>query len=688
MRYTAGGFTIDTGKGLRLSSNGICYADMPYVYYIAGRDNSADGEEWHAQFGPADAKTECSEDHMLIDGIFQGGRMSIRQHFFSEGKSLCESITLTNISSKTIILDTLKLGFAADMKGHDDWRLCAVPFRVQLDGSVHDYSMEMLRRGEYANSVHETIYPCMPELDEKNILRSEAWALGSDTGILIIKYANIVAEMSVVRPERSDDAHTMIYGGAGFCLYGEPSGAKTLKAGASYTFAPTVYICYENGLNNAFCSYRSYIENKGHGLPADYDPPVNWNVLYDTGWHHSDARALKRNYTREVLLEQAGYAKDAGCELLYLDPGWETAEGLTIWDEERLGPIDEMVHTLKNEYGLGLGYRTILFAHHRHRLSELWPEKYLAVRMCDTGTGIEGLCAVNDSLIDEKLARISDITEHGIRFMMFDEMDWCGPCHSSEHSHMKPTVPTDHINAVYTLIAKVKRKFPDLLIEAHDPVWPWRGCNYLPTYFRQGKPDIGCYDENWGFEFMWDCINDLKTGKALSLYYYNLGSSIPLYLHITMAADNDNCLFFWWAASTVRHLGIGGRTGHETINPPDLPEYDKEKRFRSYAEQLKKYRRLKPYFARGIFTGIAENIHLHTLPGSRGGVVNLFNLTDDVLKFDFSVPLDLICGRSDVISGAEGKISGNRLMLTGELQPMSPGLVLIGDAGHSGTDIF
>lgn len=149
-----------------------------------------------------------------------------------------------------------------------------------------------------------------------------------------------------------------------------------------------------------------------------------------------------------------------------------------------------------------------------------------------------------------------------MRFIMFDEMDWRGPCYDPKHGHHVPTTPLDHIMAVHRMAREVRRECPGVLIEVHDPVWPWHTSVYAPTYFQQGFGDNGAYDENWGFEYMWSCLDDLKSGRALSLYYYNLGCNIPLYLHITMAADNDNCLFFWWAASTVRQAP-GNRRARE-----------------------------------------------------------------------------------------------------------------------------
>ena len=41
-------------------------------------------------------------------------------------------------------------------------------------------------------------------------------------------------------------------------------------------------------------------------------------------------------------------------------------------------------------------------------------------------------------------------------------------------------------------------------------------------------------------------MDDFSRGRAVSLYYYNLAYSIPLYLHIDLKTDNENALVFWW----------------------------------------------------------------------------------------------------------------------------------------------
>ncbi|PKO23861.1 MAG: hypothetical protein CVU38_01955, partial [Chloroflexi bacterium HGW-Chloroflexi-1] len=577
-------------------------------------------------------------------------------------------------------LDRIEIGFVADLKRRPDWRLCAIPFRVQLDGSVHDYSTEALVKGEFRNAVYADKTRPEPPLMEHGCLHSEAWAWGTgDRGLVAIKYNHTAIELAVACPWNQDGESALRFGGAGFCLYGEPSTARYLAPGDEVAFGTTLYVPFEGGLNQAFARYRDFLDSKGHTFSEDYNPPVNWNVLYDVGWYHSDAEELKKHYTRETILQEAEKAQECGCELLYLDPGWEVVEGATLWDESRLGTVSDLVKILKKEYGLDLGYRTILRCYRDH-----WPHEYLIKHHPDRDVGavpyggsplsqLWELCLCNPQFWQEKLGRILDISRHGVRFMMIDEMDWRGPCYDAQHGHSVPTTPLDHIRAVYSLCKEIRARCPGLTIEAHDPVWPWSTSIYVPTYFQQGFGDKGAYDENWGFEYMWNCIDDLKSGKALALYYYNLGCNVPLYLHITMAADNDNCLFFWWTASTVRHLGIGGKYSHPSVEPAGgLPPYDPEKRFAAYQEQMRLYQRLKPYFVRGRFHGLAENIHLHTLPAAKGGVVVAFNLTDAEQDFRFHIPIDLLGGDSQMpVEGAEAEWTAKGVELQLRLGAMS-----------------
>ncbi|MBI9108265.1 MAG: hypothetical protein JEZ04_16075 [Spirochaetales bacterium] len=121
----------------------------------------------------------------------------------------------------------------------------------------------------------------------------------------------------------------------------------------------------------------------------------------------------------------------------------------------------------------------------------------------------------------------------------------------------------------------------------------------------RGDPERS-FDELWGCELMWNPLQDLLSGKALSLYEYNLSCPIPLYLHINSGCDNSTMLQFWWYASTVRHLGIGGIADENTLE------------FSNLHSDLKLYKTLRKFLVYGIFYGIEPLVHLHTSKEVRG----------------------------------------------------------------------
>lgn len=706
----------------------LVFADRPYTYSITLKTPS---QAFTSQELSERDTLPGANSTTVVTGVFSAPdddlepqapeapvTVRLRQVYQYFGDRLVETLSLKNLSAEAVELDDLRLGFSAGLEERPGWRLCAIPFRVQLDGSRHDYSTEALLAGIYDNATFSLHDHPEPPLTERERLRSEAWAwFNGDRGLLVIKYNNHAIEHSVAgiiddltgplpddlpeddydldgSPQRqlpalpaSPTGHVLHFGGAGFCLYHEPTGAQFLAPGQEFTFGVTHYLPFTGGLTQAFRLYREFLEARGHTHPHHYDPPVNWNELYDIGWFHSNPELLQQNYTRTALLKEAALARDCGCDVLYLDPGWEVIEGTTLWDEARLGTPASLVETLRKEYNLGLAFRTILRTYR-----DYWPHELLVqhapgeppqpVPFGDQQMWEPCLC--NPTFWQEKLQRILKITQAGVRFLMVDEMDWRGPCWNPEHGHAVPSTPLEHAQAVLRLANEVRKHTPGLSVEVHDPIWPWVTSRYLPTYWGQGQPKTGFFDENWGFEYMWNCIDDLKTGKALALYYYNLGCSVPLYLHITMAADNDACLFFWWAASTVRHLGIGGKHSHPSIEPPErLPAYDPEQRYQAYQAHMRQYQALKPYFVRGVFTGLAEHLHLHTLPEEEGGVVNVFNLSEQAQEFEFSIPLETLNLYEKVaVQGAQARWGTERVTLKLSLPPMSPGLVVIGDCAR------
>jgi hypothetical protein len=661
------------------------YSERPYQYGLSCNTKGQEDQEDHLTayaYRQLEDETECSGSFGL-SGLF------MTQQFRKEGNGISETLSLSNPHTYPVRVNKVHFGFLALLRDKTAWQLRAIPFLVQLDGSVHDYTMDQLVSGTAKNARYVDASREEPPIREDG-LRSEAWAWGDDTGgIVIIKYNNEQVEYSIAAVDRDQGDAVLRFGGAGLAFYGEPLYQCQLNAGETFTFGKTYYFPYEGTIQAAYALYRLFIEQKGHTFPKAYNPPVNWNVLYDIGWHHSDADQLHKHYHKEAILLEAEKARDCGCELLYLDPGWEVAEGLTLWDESRLGSVSDLATQLKVDFGLDLGYRTILRTYKKH-----WDEAYqvqhsYGLMQPERMKPVWGYhfwepCLCHPEFFEEKLKRILEISKQGMKFMMFDEMDWRGPCYDPSHGHTVPSTARDHIEAVYRLAAEVRKQCPDILTEVHDPVSPWSHTLYAPTYFRQGPAEVGSYDEHWGFEYMWNCIDDLKTGKALALYYYNLGSSIPLYLHITMAADNDACIFFWWTASTVRHLGIGGKTSHPTVEfAGALAPFDREQRFRSYREQMNLYRKLKPFFARGTFHGIAEHIHLHTLAGQTGGVINVFNLTEDDQEFVFSVPTGLFGSQQALaITGAIAIWENSEVEFRLRLGALSPGIIRVGVETH------
>jgi hypothetical protein len=678
--------TIDLNTGrLADQQTEAVFAALPYRYEVQGNI----GPTAFRETDLVDRSLTVAGDTMVLTGRLPAAQLALRQEVRTVAGGLDEIISLTNHSSLPVQLSDIGIGFATRLADHAGWHLAAIPFTVQLDGSRHHYTVADLGAGGFKNAVCFDNSKVEPPVVEANRLRSEAWAWRcGDVNLVVMKYNAAEMELSVAAVLDEAGAKCLRFGGVGTCLYGEPIRLHRVAPGQTVTFGVTMYRVVRGDLTAAHTLYRAELDRRGHGFPSDYNPPVNWNELYDIGWHHSDPAALQQHYTREALERQAALAKDVGCELLYLDPGWEVAEGLTRWDEARLGKQSEFAATLRDRYGLALGIRCILrcngdAAHHE------WDERFVVRHAFGTrviwhnykpSAGHKEYCLCAPEFRRQKLERIDAVIKGGACFLMVDEMDWRGPCHDPNHGHPVPSTHNDHVRAVYALCRELRERNPNLLVECHDPLWPWHTCIYVPTYFQQAFKG-GAYQENWGFEYMWNCLDDLKSGKALALYYYALGCNIPLYLHITMAADNDACVFFWWAASTVRHLGIGGKQGHPTINPANLPPHDPEKRFAAYKQQMARYRRLKPWFVHGTFHGISETAHLHTQPGMPGGVLNLFNLTDAPKDMEVRIPLTLLSTDKPLtVDQGQAEWSKDAVTIRLTLPAMSPAVLTLGGA--------
>jgi hypothetical protein len=870
----AGGLTIearpqDRGVRLRMTdTGGLAYADGAVRYEIQPKDG--------ARLVLSAELASANADGLTIRAAAAGIELVHEIRPRPDRDGFVETIRLRDTTERTIVIDDYRFGLRRPCSTAGNLHAVAVPFRRQADGQLHDWALADIEGGKATNSDWHNdpaVSAPQPVDSARGRLRSEGWILTDGRqGLLVAKYNQDHIEFSMLDWETGANAGLTL-GGSSFALHREPESMQALAPGQWVQLGPTYYLSVDGDWPAGYERFRTLLNELGHGLSAEYNPPINWNELFDVGWYHSDRAALTQHWTRPALLREAEKAGEIGATLLYLDPGWEVCEGTSLWDTRRLGSVSDLVKQLGDQYRLKLGFRTIgrvyrdeyphdWYIQHGHEarpyerpflstalrpepvpttgkdgarnlallpqarasasatlpgyeihkpehLNDGWYDNpaswvsggepswaqidlgavYEINRICfgsehtpryndraathvrillatkhaegssdsrwqmvaeckdrpihgtmcfdfspqhaqyvrieilasaggnarideievyearpqpwtsdprrrainttqPAGTPINfwEVCTLNPAWQAEKLMRLIQIAEQGMRFAMFDEFDWRGPCYCREHGHAVPSTPEGHVRAVYGLIRKLKRHVPGLLVEAHDPVWPW-GVRYLPVYFGQTTDPArrdGCYEENWGFEFMWNPIDDLVSGRALCLYYYNLGCDIPLYDHITMENDNDACLAFWWYASTVRHLGIGGKKGLGS-------KTENEARWRAYKVAMQQYLRLRDWFVRGRFVGIDELDHLHVLVGKPGGVLVAFNLADKPVDRKLAVkPADLglaARGSLPTINAAGARWTGaGQLELRFTIPARSPAVIEIGIAPVSASD--
>jgi hypothetical protein len=282
------------------------------------------------------------------------------------------------------------------------------------------------------------------------------------------------------------------------------------------------------------------------------------------------------------------------------------------------------------------------------------------------------VCCASPAWRELKKKRLLALAEAGATFFMFDfcyynyEGDHVGAsltgCMDPSHGHPVPLPRQLHAEGVFEVIQAVKEAYPQVVIEAHDRIQGGLQ-DYHQVYLQHGLPHS--FDSNWGFEYMWDPYNDLISGKALSLYEYNLACEIPLYLHIHEGRDSTTMLAFWWYASTCRHLGIGG------VSDPRTPLYAALK------QAVTRYRRLKPFFTQGAFVGIDTFTHVHVLPERNAAVVLHFNLSGDMQERTVQLEASRLGLRSidKVVGGQTVGELGARAMVRVAVPALSPVLL-------------
>jgi hypothetical protein len=610
-----------------------------------------------------------------------GIRLEHRLTLTGSGQVIEQISLLNQAGQDQLRLDDVRFGFRKTLfdRGRWAWRpqceraeLVPVPLR-----RFRAQDVDHLLSGYRARDLFPSEWPGRDSLPDRS---SEAWLWAEeDGGFLVAKYAQEHAEFSIADGEhviarrpagqvaslQLDQLHSdrnlcLRHSGAGV-RDGFPEHATELGPRQRLSFGTSAIVAYDGDWQAGYASYKQLLRERGHVTPAGYDPKVHWNELYRLGWRCGSNAPLQEP---AELFEEAARAQAAGAQTFYFDPGWDLFEGSSVWDTERLGPIEEFIRRLHDEYGLALALHLMIHTKSSGEDPEIYrrrPDGEIDLWIDTTPYAGGFVCPASPVWQRQKTERLLLLARAGVSFFMFDFVNY-RPCWSSEHGHHVPLTREEHAEGIMTVVRAVKSEFPGLTIEAHDRIG-----GGLPLYYQHGSP--GAHDELWGFEYMWDPYTDLLSGRALSLYEYNLAYDIPLYLHINSAHDSPAMLAFWWYASCCRHLGIGG-----------LAEGDEQ--WPRLAEAMRRYRALQPWFARGRFVGLDPLTHLHVLDGDGDGgsaVLTAFNLTATSVRRTVSITsAQLPLGAAPEVAGAPAALADGVLTIDLELPPLSPLVIEIG----------
>ncbi|MHA1658352.1 MAG: hypothetical protein ACTSUT_04415 [Promethearchaeota archaeon] len=673
------------------------YSDQDYHYRIITSSKRGSryaylnlGAEYKAKKLSSRDIHVVGNDTLIVNGKFEDTEIFITQEFklAKNSKWLDERITLTNRGKKKVKFGYINLGFKNSLfKQYSGWNdhldeftLTSIPTRRFLG-----YGIDRRKENFSANDILFCAW--IDKEAEMPGFCAEGWLWGNEQGgLLTCKYNPSQMEYSrfqrlpTTLPGRGAEDVDIVFGGV--TLYeGSPELATILEPEQNYSFGVTRYAVYEGDYKEGYYLYRSHLEEHGHKFKQNYDPPVHWNELYNLGWVSEktgffvDSTEFEA-YTLDQLYKEAEIARDIGAECLYLDPGWNIALGSSIWNEERFGSLNEFSKIIHEKYGLKLALHLMMNFEGDNEPDEFYLRNKKGVKVVsDPYINLFCLCA-NNHWVEEKTRRILELAKEGINFFMFDFTDFSMfmaddlGCFSKNHGHEVPMLRQTHAENIFKVIQNVKKKFPHILIEAHT-----RGVKPRnPLYYQHNLPHS--FDENWGFECMWNSMQDLMSGRSTQLFEYNLTYSIPLYLHVNENSDNENMLQFWWYASLARHLGIGGLSNRDSV------------KYKALKEAMTLYHEIKPFLTRGIFYGISQNIHLHVDEADKSGVITAYNLNSRVQIIDIQfdpIKHGLDVSTVEIYNGINQKISTIKLTQSSnnlyrfkvEISPLSPIIAIL-----------
>lgn len=693
--------------------NNYYYADLPYYYSINDLDRVFPKYLSHEILEFQDSRK------LILEGLLDD--VCIKQEYVLKNNEpiLEELITLKNETKKVIKINNLGFGFAKNIRDLTGWwskdiigsDFTAVPFMRDMRGKHGDYEKFTIKDLVSKQGSYRLDWKGPVAKIPSSEFGAEGWVWNnSNGGMLVAKHNPYEIEFSLLRVHwyneieqslSTDDPRQLRcllrIGGIGI-WHGEPEIARELKPGESLIFGKTRYTFVDSNWKSGYYAFRDFMNEEGHGLTRNYRPLVHWNELYDNPlwWIGQGIQEKRQEYYRlEDMEAEALKAKELGCEALYLDPGWDIRMGSDIWAGDRMVALPDFIEKMRSVYGLEVALHNTFasWADSRDFPAEV-------VRADKEGKTINEICGGSKLFIETKATRIKELAKNGVKFFMIDGTWFSGTCYNTGHGHDIPYTRRQHCEAIFQLVQSIKKEYPDVIIEMHDPVLSG-DVRYTQCHYKHALPNS--FNDLWACEYMWDPLDDILTGRAISLYYYNLAYEIPLYIHIDLRKDNMNALAFWWFASTCRHFGVGGKEPgkeiwkfhQEWLNHVYRPFLDVTTRdfhkhdpyplpalWSVHKEAMSQYIKLKEFFVYGKFYGIDETIHIHALKG-KGAVAVVFNLSEQhetrtiALKAE---DIDLIDFNELIVGGSEYELKGDDLLLSISIEKHSPKVVYLSQA--------
>lgn len=532
----------------------------------------------------------------------------------SEPGVIREQVTLWNRGTEPVDLSTFACGLSKTLYDGNRWIglpecevITSIPNRRDgIEGALGEHRLvDVLMNWGSWNGGDRNL----------SAWQSDGWVWsGRRASLLITKYNQQQIEWSLLAPEwRSSDQGdrcVVRYGGTGMGMHQiGPEGLRQIPGGREITLGVTRLEVFTGGWHEGYLRHRRYMRQEGCRTHPDFAPRLHWHALYDIGVPVYD----RSMFTADLVKSQAPIARDMGCDVLEIEPGWDTGFCNAVWAVDRMGPAAAFIREMRQQFGLDIALHTALGA---WSVAEGYPES--AKRMDAAGgrisdpLSLNALCNANEAYVARKVELLSDLARQGVIYFMIDGTGLPGLCHDPEHGHTIPG-PTyqEHALAVYEIMRRLHALHPALQLESHDVVW--NITKGAPTYHLYNR--LGSFDSMWGNECMWRPYHDLQNGRALQLYYRRLAYDIPTYLCIDLHNENEHNTMFWYYASVVQHLGIGG-----THPDPAMRERQKA--------AVQEYNRLRRLYTHGVFYGLHEDAHVHVLADSNAAVVNLFNFSD------------------------------------------------------------